>query len=136
MPSHHDERRRILTAVMGGNSACHCVHDSELLDSVAAVELQGAATERGGQQSLHGPTGSAGVVGKGTDPWQPGHSGQSHRSGGDGGANSGTATGVGSRPTLPLRPEKPVGALLHKDRSPFDDKLTTRQEYLFDGVTG
>ena len=38
--------------------------------------------------------------------------------------------------TLPLRLDEPLHALLFKDRSLFDDKLTTHEEYRFGGLKG
>ena len=111
----------------GGNGACHCVHVSELLTRVDAIELPDVPRDRRVEASS---------TERGRDPWQPGYNGPARHSGGDRGANSGAAATPGGRETLPLPLEEPLGALLHKFRSPFDDKLTTNQEYQFDGLKG
>ena len=97
---------------------------SEFLGRVAAVELRCVVTKRGGNT--------------GGDLWQHGCEGApgARCGGGHGGANNGAAMAPEGHAKVPLRLEVPLGALLHKDRSPFDDKLTTNQEYQFDGLQG
>ena len=107
-----DTTGRTLAAVTGSNGTCHCVHVSELLNCVDAIELRTpdpysrtTAAERGG------------------DPWQPGYEpGRAHRD--DAGA-------PGGRATLPLRLEEPLGSAWQQGKSLFDDKLTTSEECRF-----
>ena len=119
--SHDDPTSRNLAAATGGNGACHCVHVSELLTRVDALELQNATTGRGNVL----PRGTANN--RGEDPWQPGY--EPNRPPRDAGAPRGRAA-------LLLRLEKPLGSKLQQGKSFFDDKLTTSDEYRFNGVKG
>ena len=105
----------------GGNGACHGVHVSELLTSVDAIELRTATTGRGNEP----PGGTAND--RGEDPWQPGY--EPNRPPRDAGT-------PGGRATLLLRLEEPLGSQLQQGKSFFDDKLTTSEEYRFNGVKG
>ena len=105
----------------GGNGAYHCVHVSELLKRVDAIELRAATTGRRSEP----PRGAA--TDRGEDPWQPGYEpNRPHR---DAGA-------PGGRATLLLRLEEPIGSQLLQGKNLLDDKLTTSEEYRFNGVKG
>ena len=106
----------------GGNGACHCVYVSELLTRVDAIELRDATTFRDAY--------------RGGDPWQPGYGGPTRHSGGDRGANYGATANPGGRTPLPLRFEEPLGSQLQQGKNLFDDKLTTSEDYRFNGVKG
>ena len=87
-----------------------------------ALELRAATAERTGGPSRGDATDCGG------DPWQPGY--EPHRS------NRGDAGAPGGRATLPLRLEEPLGSQLQQGENVFDNKLTTSEEYRFNGVKG
>ena len=65
----------------GGNGCCHCIHVSELIDRVAAIELNGSATRDPWQLGCGGaPASGAGA-----------HASQSETAGAATGGGSGAA---------------------------------------------
>ncbi len=115
-PSGGGDFGRIIAEVIRGNGACHCVHVSELMQKVAALEARGGG-------------GAGGGSGSGGDPW--------HRAAPPPPV---PAAGRDQRPQgpakLPLDLKGPLGAINFKDRSVFDEKLALQDEYKFNGSKG
>ena len=106
----------LLRAVIGGNNRCHCIHVSELIEKVTALE-QRANTRHGAAPSDTPPPDFwAAAAGRLAPP-------------------AASAARAGPTP-LPLALHAPLGAIAFKDRKLFDDKLAMQDEFKFNGVRG
>ncbi len=110
----------ILRAVIGGNQACHCIHVTELQDKVATLER--AAIARAAPTRFT------------PDPWSRGHAGADGAPEPRGSQIPTTENGAPAGASLPLQLHGPLGAIAHKDRPVFDQKMTLQEEFKFNGV--
>ena len=111
-----DQLGATLRALTGGNGLCHCVHVTQLQSRVTALEQR-----RPGGVETHVP-----------DPWHRGPAPEGPRRP----AAAEPPHAEHGRIALPLALYGPLGAIGFKERSLFDDKMTTQEEYRFNGVKG
>ena len=110
----------VLRAVIGGNNHCHCIHVSELMDKVKALEVKSNSSSPA-RGDAPPPDFWAAAAGQQRPPNAP----------------AATPHDAARAPAaLPLALRGPLGAVGYKDRSPFDDKLTLQDDYRFNGSKG
>ena len=107
-----------MQAIIGGNGICHCVHVKELQERVHRLEASGGDPA---WRAWQGPNGGSG----GRGPAVPRR---------DEGPDARDA--LRAPATLPLKLQGPLGAIGYKDKALFDDKLSSQDEYRFNGSKG